>query len=149
MSFVPLSSYAIFYFCNVFFSNLKFLLADPGDYNNDHCPDLQLRATAKTVAKNCLNQNFDFFSFDCERLGTMQMMHLVSLCFSVLPAVCNVALLLVLIVFCIVVFCCDSLTLLCFSGDRDRAKCWYCNGGLQNWEANDEPFTEHAKWFPG
>ena len=44
---------------------------------------------------------------------------------------------------------CILLILLCSSGDRDRAKCWYCNGGLQNWEANDEPFTEHAKWFPG
>ena len=36
-----------------------------------------------------------------------------------------------------------------FLGVRDRAKCWYCNGGLQNWELDDEPFTEHAKWFPG
>nr|XP_002130256.1 baculoviral IAP repeat-containing protein 7 isoform X1 [Ciona intestinalis] len=36
-----------------------------------------------------------------------------------------------------------------FLGDRDRAKCWYCNGGLQNWDANDEPWVEHAKWFPG
>nr|CAB3225565.1 baculoviral IAP repeat-containing protein 7-A [Phallusia mammillata] len=36
-----------------------------------------------------------------------------------------------------------------FLGERDRAKCWYCNGGLQNWDSNDEPWTEHAKWFPG
>ncbi|XP_078493298.1 E3 ubiquitin-protein ligase XIAP-like [Ciona intestinalis] len=35
-----------------------------------------------------------------------------------------------------------------FLGDRDRVKCWYCNGGLQNWDPNDEPWTEHAKWFP-
>lgn len=34
-------------------------------------------------------------------------------------------------------------------GDRDKAKCWYCNGGLQNWDYEDEPWTEHAKWFPG
>ena len=34
-------------------------------------------------------------------------------------------------------------------GDKDRAKCFYCNGGLQNWDPEDEPFTEHAKWFPG
>uniref|UniRef100_F6R5K2 Uncharacterized protein n=2 Tax=Ciona intestinalis TaxID=7719 RepID=F6R5K2_CIOIN len=32
--------------------------------------------------------------------------------------------------------------------ERDRAKCFYCNGGLQNWEPNDEPWFEHAKWFP-
>ncbi|XP_076810466.1 baculoviral IAP repeat-containing protein 3-like [Clavelina lepadiformis] len=36
-----------------------------------------------------------------------------------------------------------------FLGQRDRTKCWYCNGGLQNWDPNDEPWTEHAKWFPG
>ena len=35
-----------------------------------------------------------------------------------------------------------------FLGDRDRVKCWYCNGGLQNWDPDDEPWTEHAKWFP-
>ncbi len=35
-----------------------------------------------------------------------------------------------------------------FLGERDRVKCWYCNGGLQNWEYEDEPWTEHAKWFP-
>ncbi len=35
-----------------------------------------------------------------------------------------------------------------FLGERDRVKCYYCNGGLQNWEPNDEPWTEHAKWFP-
>ena len=35
-----------------------------------------------------------------------------------------------------------------FLGERDRVKCWYCNGGLQNWEQEDEPWTEHAKWFP-
>ena len=33
-------------------------------------------------------------------------------------------------------------------GERDRAKCWYCNGGLQNWEPTDQPWIEHAKWFP-
>ncbi|XP_078492411.1 zinc finger protein [Ciona intestinalis] len=35
-----------------------------------------------------------------------------------------------------------------YLGDRDRVKCWYCNGGLQNWDPDDEPWTEHAKWFP-
>jgi len=35
-----------------------------------------------------------------------------------------------------------------FLGERDRVKCWYCNGGLENWEPLDEPWTEHAKWFP-
>ncbi|XP_077976728.1 uncharacterized protein LOC144432460 [Styela clava] len=35
-----------------------------------------------------------------------------------------------------------------FLGERDRVKCWYCNGGFQNWEYDDMPWIEHAKWFP-
>jgi len=35
-----------------------------------------------------------------------------------------------------------------FLGQRDKTKCWYCNGGLQNWEYDDDPWFEHAKWFP-
>ncbi|XP_039257064.2 uncharacterized protein LOC120333770 [Styela clava] len=35
-----------------------------------------------------------------------------------------------------------------FLGERDRVKCWYCNGGLQNWEYDDIPWVEHSKWFP-
>ena len=35
-----------------------------------------------------------------------------------------------------------------YLGTNDRVKCWYCNGGLQNWDRNDEPWFEHAKWFP-
>ena len=34
-----------------------------------------------------------------------------------------------------------------YLGERDRVKCWYCNGGLQNWEKFDNPWFEHAKWF--
>jgi len=35
-----------------------------------------------------------------------------------------------------------------YLGERDRVKCYYCNGGLQNWALNDDPWFEHAKWFP-
>ena len=35
-----------------------------------------------------------------------------------------------------------------YLGERDRVKCWYCSGGLQNWERDDNPWEEHAKWFP-
>nr|CAB3267788.1 baculoviral IAP repeat-containing protein 7-A-like [Phallusia mammillata] len=35
-----------------------------------------------------------------------------------------------------------------YLGSSDRVKCWYCNGGLQNWRPNDQPWFEHAKWFP-
>ena len=35
-----------------------------------------------------------------------------------------------------------------YLGDGDLAKCWYCNGGLKNWERFDDPWIERAKWFP-
>ena len=35
-----------------------------------------------------------------------------------------------------------------FAGYLDNVKCFFCNGGLCNWETNDEPWTEHARWFP-
>jgi len=35
-----------------------------------------------------------------------------------------------------------------YLGERDRVKCFYCNGGLQNWSFYDKPWFEHAKWFP-
>jgi len=35
-----------------------------------------------------------------------------------------------------------------FTGRSDRVKCWYCNGGLQNWDYTDSPIAEHAKWYP-
>ena len=30
----------------------------------------------------------------------------------------------------------------------DRVICFCCGGGLKNWEPNDNPWYEHAKWFP-
>jgi len=35
-----------------------------------------------------------------------------------------------------------------YLGQRDRVKCFCCNGGLQNWHFTDEPWFEHAKWYP-
>ena len=32
--------------------------------------------------------------------------------------------------------------------NKDRVKCWHCNGGLQNWKRFDLPWEEHAKFFP-
>ena len=29
-----------------------------------------------------------------------------------------------------------------YLGDGDRAKCWYCNGGLKNWERFDDSWIE-------
>jgi len=27
-------------------------------------------------------------------------------------------------------------------------RCHYCDGGLREWEPNDNPWVEHARWFP-
>uniref|UniRef100_A0A8C4S7L7 RING-type E3 ubiquitin transferase n=1 Tax=Erpetoichthys calabaricus TaxID=27687 RepID=A0A8C4S7L7_ERPCA len=35
-----------------------------------------------------------------------------------------------------------------YTGHSDNVKCFYCDGGLRNWEAGDDPWREHAKWFP-
>ncbi len=35
-----------------------------------------------------------------------------------------------------------------YLGDTDRVRCWYCNGGLKNWNRHDDPWEEHAKWYP-
>ncbi|XP_044151845.1 baculoviral IAP repeat-containing protein 7 isoform X1 [Bufo gargarizans] len=35
-----------------------------------------------------------------------------------------------------------------YTGHRDNVKCFHCDGGLSNWERGDDPWREHAKWFP-
>lgn len=35
-----------------------------------------------------------------------------------------------------------------YAGFGDNVKCFFCDGGLRNWEPGDEPWIEHAKWFP-
>ncbi|XP_048769067.1 baculoviral IAP repeat-containing protein 3-like isoform X2 [Ostrea edulis] len=35
-----------------------------------------------------------------------------------------------------------------YAGYGDYTRCFFCGGGLRNWEAGDEPWTEHARWFP-
>ncbi|PIO23032.1 hypothetical protein AB205_0041220, partial [Aquarana catesbeiana] len=35
-----------------------------------------------------------------------------------------------------------------FTGTRDTVQCFSCGGCLGNWEENDDPWKEHAKWFP-
>jgi hypothetical protein len=35
-----------------------------------------------------------------------------------------------------------------YRGISDQVLCFYCEGGLQNWEPNDDPWEEHARHFP-
>uniref|UniRef100_V9KD44 RING-type E3 ubiquitin transferase n=1 Tax=Callorhinchus milii TaxID=7868 RepID=V9KD44_CALMI len=35
-----------------------------------------------------------------------------------------------------------------YVGQNDDVKCFYCDGGLRSWESGDDPWVEHAKWFP-
>jgi hypothetical protein len=34
-----------------------------------------------------------------------------------------------------------------YTGSSNIVTCFYCSGSLQNWSANDNPITEHARWF--
>ncbi|NXE11959.1 XIAP ligase, partial [Lophotis ruficrista] len=34
-------------------------------------------------------------------------------------------------------------------GNGDRVVCFHCGGRLQEWKENEDPWDQHAKWFPG
>lgn len=35
-----------------------------------------------------------------------------------------------------------------YFGIKDMVKCFFCNGGLKNWDHNDDPYEDHVRWFP-
>ncbi|XP_045153669.1 baculoviral IAP repeat-containing protein 3 [Echinops telfairi] len=35
-----------------------------------------------------------------------------------------------------------------YVGHSDDVKCFCCDGGLRCWESGDDPWVQHAKWFP-
>ncbi|XP_004689103.1 PREDICTED: baculoviral IAP repeat-containing protein 3 [Condylura cristata] len=35
-----------------------------------------------------------------------------------------------------------------YTGHSDDVKCFCCDGGLRCWESGDDPWVQHAKWFP-
>ncbi|KAG8131613.1 hypothetical protein E2320_009532 [Naja naja] len=35
-----------------------------------------------------------------------------------------------------------------YTGQQDYVRCFYCDGALRNWEQGDDPWREHARWFP-
>lgn len=34
-----------------------------------------------------------------------------------------------------------------YQGTGDQTTCHHCGGGLKNWEPEDDPWVQHAKWF--
>ncbi|XP_032688139.1 baculoviral IAP repeat-containing protein 7 isoform X2 [Odontomachus brunneus] len=35
-----------------------------------------------------------------------------------------------------------------YTGFQDQVRCFHCDGGLRNWEPEDDVWSEHARWFP-
>ncbi|CAH1131503.1 unnamed protein product [Ceutorhynchus assimilis] len=35
-----------------------------------------------------------------------------------------------------------------YEGMNDQVRCFHCDGGLRHWDPDDDPWTEHARWFP-
>ena len=35
-----------------------------------------------------------------------------------------------------------------FLGFDDQVRCFACDGGLKKWDPEDDPLTEHCRWFP-
>ncbi|XP_060525417.1 baculoviral IAP repeat-containing protein 7-B [Cylas formicarius] len=35
-----------------------------------------------------------------------------------------------------------------YEGLGDQVRCFHCDGGLRHWDPDDDPWTEHARWFP-
>ncbi|XP_069131314.1 baculoviral IAP repeat-containing protein 7-like isoform X1 [Argopecten irradians] len=35
-----------------------------------------------------------------------------------------------------------------YEGRNDYVRCFHCGGGLREWDPEDDPFYEHARWFP-
>ncbi|XP_044538612.1 E3 ubiquitin-protein ligase XIAP isoform X1 [Gracilinanus agilis] len=34
-------------------------------------------------------------------------------------------------------------------GTHDKVLCFHCGGGLTDWKPNEDPWEQHAKWYPG
>ncbi|NXR35912.1 BIR7B protein, partial [Zosterops hypoxanthus] len=35
-----------------------------------------------------------------------------------------------------------------YTGQGDVVRCFYCDGGVRSWSIGDDPWREHAKWYP-
>ncbi|NXI40276.1 BIR7B protein, partial [Galbula dea] len=36
-----------------------------------------------------------------------------------------------------------------YTGRGDVVRCFHCDGGVRDWSFGDDPWREHAKWYPG
>ncbi|XP_004837139.1 baculoviral IAP repeat-containing protein 8-like [Heterocephalus glaber] len=36
-----------------------------------------------------------------------------------------------------------------YTGEGDKVECFHCGGGLTNWKPSEDPWEQHAKWYPG
>ncbi|CAF1591031.1 unnamed protein product [Didymodactylos carnosus] len=36
----------------------------------------------------------------------------------------------------------------CYMGIKTIVTCFYCNGSIENWNDNNNPFIERVRWFP-
>lgn len=36
-----------------------------------------------------------------------------------------------------------------YTGSSDKTVCFQCGGGLKGWDPQDDPWQQHARWFPG
>ncbi|XP_010608250.1 E3 ubiquitin-protein ligase XIAP isoform X1 [Fukomys damarensis] len=34
-------------------------------------------------------------------------------------------------------------------GEGDKVECFHCGGGLTDWKPSEDPWEQHAKWYPG
>ena len=42
---------------------------------------------------------------------------------------------------------CNTCFFFFHSGFNDVVRCYVCDGGLQKWSPEDNPWVEHARWF--
>ncbi|KAK3577776.1 hypothetical protein CHS0354_010979 [Potamilus streckersoni] len=35
-----------------------------------------------------------------------------------------------------------------YTGQEDIVQCFYCGGGLKQWQSDDDPWIEHIRWYP-
>lgn len=34
-------------------------------------------------------------------------------------------------------------------GEGDKVLCFCCHGGMKDWQSEEDPWVEHAKYYPG